>query len=113
MSTQPEVDIHAWCEACQCLGKGGCVYGLGICRPVLDKVVTSFCSSFVPLYENASLITLQEEFRSACDKIDDLTRGNNELLEKIEDGKREEEKKHIEFEQTILRMLEERSRSVG
>ncbi|KAL2464601.1 uncharacterized protein Fot_52557 [Forsythia ovata] len=111
MSTQPEFDIHAWCEASQGLGNGGGVYGLGICRPVLDKVCTSFCSSFVPLDENASLITLQEEFRSACDKIDDLTQKNNELLQKIEDGRRVEEKKRIEFDPTILRMLEEKNMS--
>ncbi|KAL2488543.1 uncharacterized protein Fot_41835 [Forsythia ovata] len=111
MSTQLEFDIHTWCEASQGLGKGGRVYEVGICRPILDKVGTSFCSSFVPLDENASLITLQEEFRSACDKKDDLTWENNELLQKMEDGRREEEKKRIEFEQTILRMLEERNRS--
>ncbi|KAL2526951.1 Uncharacterized protein Adt_12005 [Abeliophyllum distichum] len=81
MSTQPKFDIHAWCEATE------------------------------GLEENASFITLQEEFRSACNKIDDLTRENNELLQKMEDGRREEVKKRIEFEQTILRMLGERNRS--
>ncbi|KAL2501368.1 hypothetical protein Fot_35216 [Forsythia ovata] len=94
-----------------CLGKGSHMYGLGICRPVTDKVGTSFGSPFVPLDGNASLITLQEEVRGACDKIYDLTWKNNELLQKMEDGRFEKENKHIEFEQTILWMLGEMNRS--
>ncbi|KAL2488953.1 Uncharacterized protein Fot_42245 [Forsythia ovata] len=111
VSSQPDFDIHAWCEASQDFGKGGHVYGLGLRRPVLDKVGTSNGSSFVPLDGNVALITLQEEFRGACEKINELTRENNELIQKMEDGRREEEKKRIEFKQTILQMFGKRSRS--
>ncbi|KAL2558571.1 Uncharacterized protein Fot_03310 [Forsythia ovata] len=109
VSSQPDFDIYAWCEASQGLGKGGRMYGLGICRPVLDKVGTSSGSPFVPLDGNVALITLQEEFCGACEKIDDLTRENSELIRKMEDGRREEKKKSIEFKQTILRMLGQRT----
>ncbi|KAL2489014.1 Uncharacterized protein Fot_42306 [Forsythia ovata] len=97
--------------AAQKLRLGGHVYGLGLRRPVLDKVGTSNGSSFVPLDGNVALITLQEEFRGACEKINELTRKNNELIQKMEDGQREEEKKRIEFKQTILQMFGKRSRS--
>ncbi|CAA3020177.1 Hypothetical predicted protein [Olea europaea subsp. europaea] len=38
VSSQPEIDIEAWCEASQGPSKGGRLYGLGIHYPRLHKV---------------------------------------------------------------------------
>jgi hypothetical protein len=72
--SQPEVDIEAWCEASQAPRKGGRVYGLDIQRNSLHKDVTFASSSNVPCDGQLDCITLREELRSACEKIDQLTR---------------------------------------
>ncbi|XP_022860991.1 uncharacterized protein LOC111381444 [Olea europaea var. sylvestris] len=77
VSSQPEIDIEAWCEASQGPSKGGRLYGLGIHHRKLHKVGIS--SSYDG---QADIINLQEELRDACEKIDQLTRENSELLQK-------------------------------
>lgn len=104
-SSHPKIDIEAWCEA----GQGPCtcgrLYGIGLHRPILHKVgISNLCDGV-----QADFSILQEEFRGACEKIDQLTRENDELIRKMEDGRLQEERKRIEFEQTILQMLGERN----